>query len=695
VNDSASASRAPLSAPPTVLAGVGPARAAALANLGIHDLRGLLCFLPRRVAWTGERRTAQEAGELAPDTEVAVVGKLRRLRLFRNARRRSILALEIADASGALKALFFNQPWLFERLRALAASGKDVELLGRIGRAKDGPALLAPRLIEEPPRARVRELEPVYPSTEGLGQELLRRWVRSTLVSHGDALDEPLAPSLLRELGLDPLPKSARALHEPTSPEAFARARRRIVFERLLALQARLVQTAAARADERARPLVLEAPARAALLAAWPFAPTAGQARVLAEILADLAKERPMRRLLQGEVGAGKTLVAITLCAAVARAGGQAALLAPTELLAEQHHLGLHGALERFGLRAVLVSGSQRAAERRAALAALASGAAELAIGTHALLSPTVRFQRLDLVVIDEQQRFGVAQKRALLEQEAGVHALLMTATPIPRTLALCYYGDLEASQLRERPAGRGSVTTRVVGMAERAEVLARVAERVKLGERAYWVCPRIVPEEEDELAAEDERGRESSAERVSAERTFAALAAGPLAAAGLALLHGRLAAAERAAAIERFRTGAARVLVSTSMVEVGVDVPEATVMVIEAAERFGSSQLHQLRGRIGRSARPSWCFLFASAFPNARLSVLEDCSDGFRIAEDDLARRGMGDLAGLRQAGENLEGLAPEELELALVERARTLVRADPALAALYRAQRASAALV
>jgi ATP-dependent DNA helicase RecG len=677
---------------PRVLSGVGPARAAQLERLGVTSVRALLALVPRRLELAGERRTTRTAcagaGELGGEAgEIGVLGTLRGLRLFRSGRRRSVLALDLVDEEGRLRALFFNQPWLFERLRALAAAGKRVELVGRIGATREGPALLAPRLEEDPPATSVPHLVPVYPTTEGLGQEFLRRLMADALARFGEQVQESLPAAVLDPLALPPLGAAVRALHAPGSRAEFLAARRRAVFEGLLGLQARLAHARERAAATRARGLRLDEPARELLLASLPFAPTAGQRRVLAEILDDLARPHPMRRLLQGEVGSGKTLVALAACAAVARAGGQAALLVPTEILAEQHFLGLAPALERFDLRAVLLTGSQGTAARRAAEAQLAEGRAGLAVGTHALLSPGVTFARLDLLVIDEQQRFGVAQKRTLLEKGPEVHALLMTATPIPRTLALCYHGDLETSLLAERPGGRGTIATRVVGESEREEVLRFVAERVAAGERAFWVCPRI--------AADAPAGpeAESRAESASAEQAFARLAESALASGGIELLHGGLPTERRARASERFRRGAARVLVATSMVEVGVDVPEATVMVIEGAERFGLAQLHQLRGRVGRSHRPSWCFLFGAGEGRARLGFLEQCDDGFRVAEEDLRLRGMGDLAGLRQAGENLEGLAEVELELVLA--ARDLVRADPELRARYLGTSPGAALV
>jgi len=688
-----SAPPSPLAAPLTLLEGVGPARATKLAQLGLVSVRDLLLFVPRRLERTGERCTVREAvtrtdGEVS--VEVSVLGTLRGLRLFRAGRRRAVLSLDVVDESGALRALFFNQPWQFERLRALAAAQTTVELSGRIGRTKQGPALLVPKVDADPPATRSPELVPVYATTEGLGQELLRGLTARALERFGAELGEPLDAAVLSELELVPLQVAVRELHRPSSPEAFALARRRLVFERLLVLQARLARTRAAREHSHARAVPRSPGGEPELLAALPFAATAGQRRVLGEILADLAQPRAMRRLLQGDVGSGKTVVALLACAAVARAGGQAALLVPTELLAEQHYLGARALLERLGLSAVLLVGSLRAAARRAALAEAASGRAQLVLGTHALLAPDVTFARLGLVVVDEQQRFGVVQKQALLEKrpEANdVHALLMTATPIPRTLALCYYGDLETSLLKERPPGRGRVDTRVVTPAERAKVLRFLRERARAGEGIFWVCPRIVAEESDE--------RDSRAEVASAEDAAKRLRAGELAETGVELVHGRLTSAQRARAVERFKSGAARVLVGTSMIEVGIDVPEATVMVIEGAERFGLSQLHQLRGRVGRSTAPSWCFLLAAGAGSERLRFLERTHDGFEIAEEDLRRRGMGDLVGLRQAGALLEGLEEADLELLLVRRARELLQADAALREHYAGRARDAALV
>ena len=668
-----SCERDPARLPLTSLAGVGPARAEKLRRLGLGNVRDLLFFVPHRLQRIGNRVSAAEAAR-EPGSEVSVVGRLRSIRLFRRGGRRSVVSFELFDATGALRAFYFNQPWLYERLREHARAGTEVELSGRVGKTNTGPALPAPRMNVAPDAETSPRWLGVYPLTEGIGQEFLRRLGAHAAERFAGSLTEPLDAAELDRLSLPALADAVREVHGPSAPEAFERARARLALERLFFLQARLARAADGAAAGHARPVRIGAAERDALFACLPHVPTAGQARVLGEILADLERTRPMRRLLQGEVGSGKTLVALVACAAVARAGGQAALLAPTEILAEQHHLGLAPRLEALGLSAVLLTGSQRAGERRAVLSALARNEARLAVGTHALFSSDVDFARLDLVVIDEQQRFGVAQKRALLEKGRDVHVLLMTATPIPRTLALCFYGDLETSLLAERPPGRGTLETHVFDSAERTRAVELVRARLERGERAFWISPRIDHAEE----SEDE-------DPTSAIRAFESLSAGPLAAFGVELVHGRLSPAERARAIERFRAGKSRLLVGTTIVEVGVDVPEASAMVIEGAERFGLSQLHQLRGRVGRGARDSICVLLSGSEAGERLRFLEDTASGFEIAEEDLRRRGMGDLAGLRQAGENVEGLTERSLDLELVRFSRERVRGDPAFAERY----------
>ncbi|MEO0650368.1 MAG: helicase-related protein, partial [Planctomycetota bacterium] len=378
------------------------------------------------------------------------------------------------------------------------------------------------------------------------------------------------------------------------------------------------------------------------------------------------------RRLVQGDVGSGKTLIGVYAAAAVAAEGHQVAFMAPTELLAEQHHAGQNGLLERLGLRSALLSGSRPPAERRAVLAGLSAGEIDICFGTHALFSEGVEFASLALSVIDEQHRFGVGQRQRLLAKGRDVHALLMTATPIPRTLALTLYGDVDVSTLREKPPGRAGIRTRALPSKQIPRLMGFLAERLEAGQRAYWVCPRIDDSEEG-------RGVESA---------HAWLMRSKLAGHGIELVHGRLPSEERAARVERFRSGASRVLVGTTVIEVGVDVPQATVIVIEGVERLGLAQLHQLRGRVGRGREESFCFLHGKRSAAERVGLLERCDDGFELSEHDLAARGMGDLTGMRQAGANGEGLDDEALEVGWVVRARDLIARDAILRQHYLAR-------
>ncbi len=437
------------------------------------------------------------------------------------------------------------------------------------------------------------------------------------------------------------------------------------------------MRSRAARAQSAPRASVDE-PQHAELLAVFPFAFTAGQAAVARELREDLARGRPMRRLLQGDVGCGKTALGLYAALIAARAGGQTAFLAPTEILCEQHYHGLKGWLARAGLHAALLTGSLKTGERRLVLAQLESGMADVVFGTHSLFSTDVHYRALHLAVIDEQQRFGVAQRQALIDKGSSAHVLLMTATPIPRTLALSLYGDLDTSILRERPAGRGKLATRWVREPERPKVAKFLDEHLAAGERVFWVTPRIGEGEDGEEALESGRA--------SAEAAFERLKRTDLARHGLEIVHGRMPASERAARLERFQRGEVKLLVATTVIEVGVDVPEATVLVVESAERMGLAQLHQLRGRVGRGPKDSWCLLFGDAVAKARFEVLEKTHDGFEIAEEDLRQRGMGDLGGLRQAGAGAGGSIDPAEELELLLAARELFAARPALFEHYR---------
>jgi len=386
-----------------------------------------------------------------------------------------------------------------------------------------------------------------------------------------------------------------------------------------------------------------------------------------------------MRRLLQGDVGSGKTVLALYAALAVVESDGQAAVMAPTEVLAEQHFYGSRGVLREAGVEAALLTAATPRDERRYELERLARGELNVVFGTHALFSKDVQFSRLDLAVIDEQHRFGVGQREKLMEKGADVHQLLMTATPIPRTLALTVYGDLDVSTLQEAPPGRGRVSTRWVKGGEVKKLSGFLAERLEQGEQVYWVCPRI-----GDLEGADAGSPETGA-TAAAERRYVQACESDLASYGVELVHGRLPAEERGHRLDRFRRGEIGLLIATTVVEVGVDVPDATVMVIENAERLGLAQLHQLRGRVGRGPKDSWCFLVGDEAARERFELLERTRDGFEIAEQDLAARGMGDLAGVRQAGVNLEGLTDPERDLDLVLAAREVIRTRPDIAELY----------
>ncbi len=648
--------RDPAATPLHALPGVGPVRSARLLRLGLTSVRDLLLFAPRRLeapARAGAIEDSKTIGE-----RVRVRGTVKSTRFHRGGRRRSVLRVRIEDDTGAIDLLFFNQPWLRKRFGA----GEEVACEGRVVDA-GGAAIAAPRLVL-PDETSTAPL-PVYPLTEGIGQGFLRGIAQLACDRHADDLGEPLTgehAERLAALGLPPLPQAIRSVHVPVDEASFEVGRRRLGLERLLVLQARLVRDAV-RVASRATRIEIATEKLDELMGRFPAPFTGAQCRAALEIARDLAQSRPMRRLLQGDVGSGKTWVGVLACLVAARGGRQAAFMAPTELLAEQHFLGLRSLFDELGLRSVLLTGSLPSASRRRVLDELASGAADVAFGTHALFSREVRFARLALAIVDEQHRFGVGQRRRFFAKGRDVHVLLMTATPIPRTLALTVYGDLEITVLDELPPGRGGVSTRRVPREKVPDMRRFLLECARRGERVFWVSPRI----------EGDDGAER-AHRVWREEL-----------AGVELVHGRLPATVRAERLERFRSGDSPVLVATTVVEVGVDVPEATAIAIDGAHRLGLAQLHQLRGRVGRGPKPSWCFLVGDDVADDRFAALERTADGFELAEADLAQRGMGSLGGLRQAGINDEGLEGVALDVRLVELARRAVREDEGVRERY----------
>jgi ATP-dependent DNA helicase RecG len=681
---------------------------------GLTTTGDLLRHYPRRY---GRRGELTDLASLRDGEQVTVFAQVEKVRTRpMRARRGQLLEVTVTDGRARLALTFFNKVQYWERQ---LTPGRHAMFAGRVSTFRGKRQLAHPefKLLGADDAAKAAEyaaeLIPVYPATKDVSTWDIEKCVQIVLDTLGE-LDDPLPPPLRERYGLAGLADALRGVHRPADDAEQERARVRLKWDEALVLQAVLAQRrrAAAALPATARPAGAGGLA-GAFDARLPFSLTAGQRDVGAEISADLARDHPMHRLLQGEVGSGKTVIAVRAMLQVIDAGGQAALLAPTEVLAQQHYrsvsdlLGPLGQAGRLGgaevaTRVTLLTGSQPAAARREALLDAASGAAGIVIGTHALLAEQVQFADLGLVVVDEQHRFGVEQRDALRGKAHGArpHVLVMTATPIPRTVAMTVYGDLDVSTLAELPGGRSPIATHVVPAAEKPRFLERAWERVReeaeKGRQAYVVCPRIggddgaASADPDEFIAPDD-------EEIPARPPLAvldvapALEQGPLAGLRLRVMHGRLPTDEKDGAMRAFADGSADVLVSTTVVEVGVDVPNATVMVIMDADRFGVSQLHQLRGRVGRGAEPGLCLLVTEAPEESkarqRLAEVAATLDGFRLAEIDLEQRREGDVLGATQAGRKkslklLSVLHDRELIVAAREEATGLVDADPDLA-------------
>ncbi|MBK8283805.1 MAG: ATP-dependent DNA helicase RecG [Ahniella sp.] len=631
--------------PVTILKGVGPAVQETLARLSLFTLSDLWFHLPLR--FEDRTRITPIAGLIAGQT-AQVEGLVQAVE--RGFRFRPQLRVAIEDDSvGTLMLRFIH----FRAQQATAFEvGARFRVFGEVRWGKDGLEMVHPsysRVVADAPLSDA--LTPIYPITEGLGQRTLQRLIAEALKRLPDTDDFDLIPRSLREqLALPGLRESLIAVHQPqadTDVEALLAqqhpAQRRLGFDELLAHQLSL---------RRIRRLTQQQPAtripvgahREALLDNLPFRLTGAQLRVLTEIDQDLQRGMPMMRLVQGDVGSGKTVVAAIAACSAAGAGVQTAILAPTELLAEQHFRNVSHWLGTLGLKVVHLSGKVKGKAREKVLAEIADRA-DVVVGTHALIEEQVRFRALALIVIDEQHRFGVHQRLALRNKGVGntvPHQLVMTATPIPRTLAMSLYADLDVSAIDELPPGRTPVATKVLSNTRREEVIERIRAACAEGRQAYWVCPLI--EESEQLEAQ------------AAEATFKLLEAA-LPQVPIGLLHGRMGSKDKRAVMDAFQSGALRLLVATTVIEVGVDVPNASLMIIENAERMGLSQLHQLRGRVGRGRIASSCVLLyqspLGAVAKERLNVLRETEDGFKIAERDLALRGPGELLGTRQTGD------------------------------------------
>jgi ATP-dependent DNA helicase RecG len=620
------------------LHGAGPKLAAAAGEIGIETLGDLLLHVPRSYR---ERSAPRKLADLRIGEEAAVDVRVRSVRV-RPTRRRGLVIVEatVADDSGPAKAVWFNQAWLGERLR----EGTRLLLYGKLDRT--GLRVEAHEFADGDGATGIHTtgLVPVHPASERLRAQRIREWAWQVRPLARHAL-EPLPAELRARRRLPGAGDALATAHFPPDLATAERARERLAFEELFLHQAALAARRQGR--DAARPGVAIAP-KGELVTGWlrslPFELTGDQRRAIAEIDADLRAERPMQRLLMGEVGSGKTVVALFAMLRAVEGGCQAALMAPTETLAEQHAVTLDGLLAEHQVPFTLLTSATPAARRREALGRLARGELGLVVGTHALIEADVAFRRLAVCVVDEQHRFGVRQRAALDARGPdgrAPHTLHMTATPIPRTLSLTAYGDLDATVLRELPAGRMPVRTWVVGEEKRDGAYEFIRERLREGRQAYVVCPLVEGSEKLQAKAAAEE-----AERLRGTE-FADFEVG--------LLHGQMPAREKQDAMARFAAGATDVLVATSVVEVGIDVANATVMLIEGAERYGLSQLHQLRGRVGRGRHASHCILFADAgseLARRRLRAIESEGNGFKLAEVDLALRGEGEILGTRQHG-------------------------------------------
>ena len=615
--------------------GVGEARARAFGRLGVHDLAGLVSFFPR--AYEDRTRLVRIA-ELADGDLVcveAVVGTEPQLSRIRHGL--DLLRFRAVDETGAMQLTFFNQAYLKDQFR----KGESYVFYGRAQVKGRFVSMTNPVFDRLADFGRVTgRIVPVYRLTSGLSQNTVRSAVRQALDLSQGRLPDGLPDCVADEYKLCTARYAYENVHFPADMQALSLARRRLVFEELFVLACALGLLRGGREGAQGR--VLRGAGLGTFTGSLPFSPTGAQLRAMREAIGDMSSGKLMNRLIQGDVGSGKTLVAAACIWYAAQSGAQSAFMAPTEILAEQHYATLTGFLEPFGIRVAKLTGSMRAAEKRAVLSGLASGEYALCVGTHALLSGGVEFRDLALVVTDEQHRFGVQQRAALAEKGLRPHILVMSATPIPRTLALMIYGELDVSLIDELPPGRQKVDTFAVDESYRARLGGFIEKLVSEGRQVFVVCPRI---EEGEEAGDGLKSAEEHAEELRQQ----------LPGLRIACIHGKLKAREKDEIMSRFAAGETDVLVSTTVIEVGVDVPNAALMVVENAERFGLSQLHQLRGRVGRGKHKSWCILVSDAKgeeARARLHAMTHISDGFKIAEEDLRLRGPGDFFGSRQHG-------------------------------------------
>jgi ATP-dependent DNA helicase RecG len=672
----------PLATPLQFIKGVGPQRARLLANLGLHSVEDALYYLPTRHE---DRSQLTPLRNLKPEEVTTVTGTIRAVSPPPRGRPRAPLSVLLSDGTGFLTCVWFGQGYLerlFQRGRRLIVHGK-------AQRYRSGPLQMHVKDYEivddeagegagdgSDETLHTGRLVPVYGLTRGLTARPMRRLMKHLVDTYTDRLEDPLPEALRARHRLEALPSALRAGHFPRTDAEHAAARRRLVYDEFLLLQLGL---AIRRQRQGREPGVAMNPPGALvrrLLGSLPFALTPAQERVWREIRLDMAAPYPMNRLLQGDVGSGKTVVAALAILTAIEAGYQAALMAPTEILAEQHLMTLTGLLEPLEVPVALLTNAVKGRARADVLERAAAGEIGCVVGTHALVQEGMRFRRLGLAVVDEQHRFGVHQRATLRRKGESPDVLVMTATPIPRTLALTLYGDLEVSVIDQLPPGRKAVITRARPGGARGKIYRFLREQVAEGRQVYVVCPLVEESEALDLQAATEM-----ADRLGRE-VFPDLTIG--------LLHGRMPFAEKDRVMREFKAGAIHVLVSTTVIEVGIDVPNASVMLVEHAERFGLSQLHQLRGRVGRGPWKSYCILLSGASSDdakRRVDAMTATGDGFKIAEADLALRGPGDFFGTRQSGLPQFRVADLLRDAPALEAARrdavALIREDPNLVA------------
>ena len=651
------------------LDGVGPKTARLFQQMEVEKPRDLIFTLPHSVV---DRRRRASIREVAPGSTATVEV---RVGAHVPSRGRGPYRVQVQDAETGFQLVFFHARG--DYLQRQLPPGEHRVVSGKV-ELFDGVAQMAhpDHILRPDEAASIPDFEPVYPLTAGLSQRGMTRAVASALERLPD-LAEWIDPTLLTREGWPDWAEAVRTAHAPAGSADLsptAPARQRLAYDELFAHQLTLALARQSARRGAGKPSEGDGQLRRKVLAALPYTPTGAQERAMREIAEDLARDRRMNRLLQGDVGAGKTLVAFMALLVAVEAGGQGVMMAPTEILARQHLESLQPLAEDAGVVLELLTGRDKGAERRAKLDALARGDIQVLVGTHAVFQKDVEFHDLRLAIIDEQHRFGVAQRMELSAKGRGAHVLVMTATPIPRSLSLAQYGDMDVSVLDEKPPGRTPVKTALVSSGRMDEVVEHLRAAISEGRQAYWVCPLVGESETIEATAAEERFK----------RLRAALGDGVV-----GLVHGQLAPADKDAAMARFVSGETKVLVATTVIEVGVNVPNASIMVIEGAERFGLAQLHQLRGRVGRGAAASTCLLMydppLTEGGRRRLEILRETEDGFRIAEEDLAMRGAGDLIGTAQSGLPRFRIADLERQSALMAvaqaDARLLLQEDPTL--------------